>query len=422
MLYRLIYLLAMLIPAVGLLSGFSVAATIPMFLILILITLRDNLLINLKLTTFLDELLARWKLECIFAIWCFITIFYSPNHLNSIIVYSQVLLILLIGFIVNNNIAHLSIKIPTLQRNFLIGMAFAISIFFIEYSSQGFITLHFRAIFQSKTSREFFLFLLDKGCSLLSVFSWIVIGILLQYHKYLVALIYYLLIIYLLSISDSLASFVAFIIGGLVFLSSRLLITKSLQSIFLKLFTTAMLLGSILMPIIFYKMEPYSMASEYANFLPPSAKHRLFVWNFVAKKISEKPILGHGLAASRPYQVKNDELVIYQQKILSPFPLHPHNNIMQILFETGLIGCLLFLLLIRKYIQQIGNLALLGKIKDNMINYQVLNYLAVSYAAFINYYIIGMISFSIWQTWWVCTAFGTVTFMLLLVRKTHDKV
>ncbi len=418
MLYILINLLVILIPAIGLLSGFSAAATIPVFFLLLLTTLPGKLLINLSHINPYN-VLARGKLECIFALWCFMAIFYSPNYLNSVIVYSQVFSISFIGFLLRDNIEKLSINIPTLQRNFLIGMAFAISMFFIEYFTNGFIIRSFRSIFQSKGSGQFYLYLLDHGCSLLSVFSWIVIGILIQYHKYLLALIYYLLIFYLLSISDSLASFVAFITGGLVFLSSRLLITKALQSIFLKLFITAMLLGSILMPIVFYKMEPYVISNHYANFLPPSAKHRLFVWNFVAEKIGQKLIIGYGLSASRPYQdhVKNDEMISYQEKLWSPFPLHPHNNVLQILFETGLIGFLLFLSLIYKYIKQIGDLALLDSPKNNIINSQILNYVAVAYAAFINYYIIGMIAYSIWQTWWVCTAFGTIILLQLLVYK-----
>lgn len=426
MLYTLISILVAIIPAIGLVSGFSVAVTIPIFLLLILIALRDKLFIHLKYATIKNHLLSKWKLELIFGLWCFITICYSPSYLGSLFVYIQISLIILIGFIVNNNIEQLSINVTTITRYFIVGMSIAIGLFFIEYFSYGIITRGFRTIFQPKTSEHFFLFTLDRGCSLLTVFSWIVIAILMQYHKYLLALIYYLLIIYLLFISDSLASFLAFIVGGLVFLISRLSITRSLQSIFLKLFIIAILTGSILMPIISYKIDPYEASNHYANFLPNSAKHRLFIWHFIAKKIVEKPIFGHGFSASRYYsqyyQVNNEKIITYNQWPLSLFPLHPHNNIMQILFETGLIGFLLFLSLVLKYIKQIANLALLESPANNIyskISAKILNHTAISYAAFISYYIISMISWNIWQTWWVCTAFGTMILFQLLVRNTN---
>ncbi|WP_341764040.1 O-antigen ligase family protein [Candidatus Tisiphia endosymbiont of Beris chalybata] len=420
--YQLISILVAIIPALGLVSGFSVAVTVPIFLLLTLYALQGKLFINLQPVAIKNNLLSKWKLELMFGLWSLVTIFFSPNSLGSLGIYIQISLIILIGFIVNSNIDTLAINHFTVSRYFVIGMLAAVSIFVIEYFSYGMITRGFRVIFQPKTSGHFFLFTLDRGCSLLSVFSWIVIGIFIQYRKYFLALIYYLLIVYLLSISDSLASFLAFIIGGGVLLSSRLLFLRSLQSVFLKLFTIALITGSICMPIISYKIAPYEAANHYANFLPDSAKHRLFIWNFVANKIVEKPIIGHGFSSSRYYSqyyhTNNNKIITYNQWSFSLFPLHPHNNIMQILFETGIIGFLLFLSLLVKYLKQIGNLVISSIDKDNFsqTNSKMLNYTSICYAAFINYYIIGMISFNIWQTWWVCTAFGAMILLQLLVR------
>lgn len=426
MIQSMICMLVMLLPAVGLISGFSAAVIIPVLLLIILIVLRDKIFINWQYATIKKTLLSNWKLELLFCLWCLITNFYSLNYPSSLLNYLQVCLIVLIGFIVNSNIDKLSINVTKIKIYFIIGIVAAIALFFIEYSSHGIITRSFRTVFQPKSSDQFFLFILDRGCSLLSVLSWLFIAILIQYHKYLLALIYYLLIFYLLSISDSLASFLAFTVGGLVFLTNRLLASKSLQSIFLKLFTFAMITGSIMMPIIAYKIQPHYVSEHYAKFLPDSAKHRLFIWHFVAEQIIQKPIQGHGFASSRNFKIDKEQIVSYHQWTWSPFPLHPHNNIMQILFETGLIGLILFLSLIYKYIQKISNISLVQSpkgdkmnltSKDNKIDVDMLNYKSIAYACFINYYIIGMISFNIWQIWWVCSAFGAVILFKLLLRR-----
>lgn len=424
MIQSMIYVLVMLFPAVGLIAGFSAAVIVPIWLLTILTALRGKIFINLQYATVKKTLLSTWKLELLFCLWCLVTNFYSHNYPSSLVNYLQVFLIVLIGFIVNSNIDKLPINATKIKIYFIIGIVAAIALFFIEYLSHGIITRTFRAIFQPNSSGQFFLFLLDRGCSLLSVLSWLLIAILILYHKYLLALIYYLLIFYLLFISDSLASFLAFTVGGLVFLTNRLLATKALQSIFLKLFTLAMLTGSIMMPIISYKIQPYYALENYAKFLPDTAKYRVFIWHFVAEQIIKKPILGYGFASSRNFKVDKEQMVSYHQWTWFPFPLHPHNNIMQILFETGLIGLILFLSLIYKYIQKISNISLVQPSKyDKMnlaskeIDIDTLNYKSVAYACFINYYIIGMISFNIWQVWWVCSAFGAIILLKLLLRR-----
>ncbi|WP_341749079.1 O-antigen ligase family protein [Candidatus Tisiphia endosymbiont of Sialis lutaria] len=429
MIQSMIYVLVMLFPAVGLISGFSAAVIVPIWLLTILTTLRGKIFVNLQYAAVKKTLLSNWKLELLFCLWCLVTNFYSHNYPSSLVNYLQVSLVVLIGFIVNSNIDKLPINATKIKIYFIIGIVAAIALFFIEYLSHGIITKTFRTIFQPNSSGQFFLFLLDRGCSLLSVLSWLLIAILILYHKYLLALIYYLLIFYLLFISDSLASFLAFTVGGLVFLTNRLLATKALQSIFLKLFTLAMLTGSIMMPIISYKIQPYYALENYAKFLPDTAKHRVFIWHFVAKQIIKKPILGYGFASSRNFKVDKEQMVSYHQWTWSPLPLHPHNNIMQILFETGLIGLILFLSLIYKYIQKISNISLVQSSKyDKMnlaskeIDIDTLNYKSVAYACFINYYIIGMISFNIWQVWWVCSAFGAIILLKLLLRRSVTNI
>ncbi|VEL21874.1 unnamed protein product [Protopolystoma xenopodis] len=82
---------------------------------------------------------------------------------------------------------------------------------------------------------------------------------------------------------------------------------------FLKLFTIAMISGSILMPIVADTIQPRYAVDHYAKFLPDSAKHRVFIWHFVAEQIAKKPILGYGFAASRNFEIKEQDFVKYNQ-------------------------------------------------------------------------------------------------------------
>ncbi len=412
----LIAILIFLLPVAGLLSGFSVAITTPLLLITILISFKKQLSCqNIK-----NNLLANYKLELLFCLWCLITNFYSLSYPASLFIYLQICPIILMWFIVNSNISKLNIDIRKTQRYFLIGIAVTIILFAIEYLSHGALVRTFRTIFQPNSSGEFFLFILDRGCSLLSMLSWIVIAILLRYHKYVLALIYYELILYLLYISDSLASFLAFTISGLVFLISKLLSSKTLQTIFFKLFTITLISGSILMPIIFYKIPSLPNFNRYIEFLPDSAKHRAFIWHFVATKIIDKPIFGYGFSASKNAKINENDMIHYKDQVWHPLPLHPHNIILQILFETGLVGLLLFLSMLYKYSKMISNISstthLTIKTNNNITELSLLNYKSIAYACLINYYIIAMISYNIWQTWWVCSIFTVSILFKLFVR------
>lgn len=101
-------------------------------------------------------------------------------------------------------------------------------------------------------------------------------------------------------------------------------------------------------PIIGYFMKFVSAESK-AN-MPDSWEHRVEMWAYVAEKIAEKPIFGHGFDASRTFDKTYTGMSIngqpWEQTIVS---LHPHNAGLHIWAETGAIGaalaCLVLFLL-----------------------------------------------------------------------------
>lgn len=77
--YQLISILVAIIPALGLVSGFSVAVTVPIFLLLTLYALQGKLFINLQPVAIKNNLLSKWKLELMFGLWSFVTIFFRQT-------------------------------------------------------------------------------------------------------------------------------------------------------------------------------------------------------------------------------------------------------------------------------------------------------------------------------------------------------
>ena len=69
--------------------------------------------------------------------------------------------------------------------------------------------------------------------------------------------------------------------------------------------------------------------------------HRRVIWSFSKQKILERPLFGHGIFSSRDI---GDQYKILDNvnQILPAIPLHPHNNILQIWLELGVVGIILF--------------------------------------------------------------------------------
>ena len=401
----LISSLIFLIPSLGMVAGLSVAATVTIFLLMLF--LQDiNHCERLKwawqssnnVIPLLDHgihkiIKKNWipgsdcRMAMLFAGWCFISCLFAIHPINSLATFTRVFMLLFLGFAVSNSDSTQNNL--QLKKALILGIITAILLFFTEYSSNGFLTRTFKASFS--------LYMLDQGCALLSITVWVVVIILLSSGKKRHALMLYILVLYLLSISDSLASFLGFGIGGIAFI-----LTKFMKPIFCKLITISLITSSLLFPVVAKQIEPRDLSERYLT-TQASAAHRLFIWHFVTNKIIEKPILGYGFASSKYIKINDSEMIDYNGEKWHPLPLHPHNNILQITLELGIIGLILFLCLVYEYLKQISNL------KNK-------NFKAISYACFINYYIIGMISYNIWQIWWISSGIWVLVLMKLLVK------
>jgi O-antigen ligase len=133
--------------------------------------------------------------------------------------------------------------------------------------------------------------------------------------------------------------------------------------------------------------------------LPPSAAHRLLIWDFVGDRIAERPWFGWGMEASRNIPGHRDAAAPEVRErfgLTGPhaeswapraelLPLHPHNGPLQLRLELGLPGVLLAAALAW----------LLGLAAARSAAPPVATAMLAAGS------VTAMLSFGAWQEWWV---------------------
>lgn len=160
----------------------------------------------------------------------------------------------------------------------------------------------------------------------------------------------------------------------------------------------AVLLGAglavaiVAMPIV---LGPLLARGLPAAGLPPSAAHRLLIWDFTIQRIADKPLFGWGMEASRQIPGHRDHpapavlerfgldgaATPYWLAGAQLLPLHPHNGALQLRLELGWPGVLL----------AAAMAALLALACRGAVPLAMLAAGAVT----------AMLSFGAWQEWWV---------------------
>jgi O-antigen ligase len=160
--------------------------------------------------------------------------------------------------------------------------------------------------------------------------------------------------------------------------------------------------GTLILPIAFPLSLDNGVACALAEY-KSSALVRVHIWNFVAEKIRERPILGWGMDASRsipggqgPILVRRCGDVLSQSEPVGAgqvMPLHPHNAVLQIWLELGAIGAA---------ISAVTLLSLGTAIYRAASDRLGLAAAAAALAACVEG---ASVSYGIWQEWWVAALF-----------------
>lgn len=167
--------------------------------------------------------------------------------------------------------------------------------------------------------------------------------------------------------------------------------------------TGAMLLVLWLMP--FTSLQLMRIDGIAANeSIPTSMRARIEIWDQTARRISEHPIIGWGLEASRVMPNRGEMSYINgPKKPVKIAHLHPHNAPLQIWFELGLTGMGLATAFILVASNRISRLATPR---------------AVRYATFMTgvIFLSTLTIWGIWQTWFMATL-ATLMLMAAVIAR-----
>ncbi len=146
------------------------------------------------------------------------------------------------------------------------------------------------------------------------------------------------------------------------------------------------------------------------TWLSMSAAHRIVIWKNTVPHIKDKPILGGGFDTTRALYKDRVEYhfpKVTQGKavitVYEPIPLHPHNGVLQVWLELGLVGALILLGLLLAVIRAIAT-----GIGDNTDK-------AAALALTTTALTIASISFGAWQSWWLASILLGAAFMVAAI-------
>jgi exopolysaccharide production protein ExoQ len=123
--------------------------------------------------------------------------------------------------------------------------------------------------------------------------------------------------------------------------------------------------------------------------MPRSSYHRLIIWHFSGQRAVDRPVLGWGFNTSRNIPGGRVQIDSFEDAL----PLHPHNAALQWRLELGLLGSLLGAGLFVAAAESARRHAR-GRLER-----------AGAMATIAAAFSVAMLSFGIWQTWWVSGLF-----------------
>lgn len=276
------------------------------------------------------------------------------------------------------------------SRCFLTGMLSVLALIMIEKLSGG---IMLRYSITNGTTLAF-LNQFNRPLSILSVLIWPVVVILARRHW---GLAIAAIVIYLacLPFFINIAAFAAIAIGAVVFAVVYML--PKTGSLIVGVTLASMIVAA---PTIDHILPTPKTLFETLK-LPRSTYHRLLIWDFTTQRIAERPVLGWGFNTSRQMPGGGKRLDVSEKAL----PLHPHNAALQWRLELGILGALFGAAIVlvstdmaRRYaadrVARAGAVASIGAT-----------------------YVIAMISFGAWQTWWVSGMFLIAGITVLVCRR-----
>jgi len=231
---------------------------------------------------------------------------------------------------------------------------------------------------------------LNRTSSAIALLVWPVAFVVARYWNRLAAAAVIVLgALYLFLLAPS-TPLVAFGVGLAAFVIGR--ISNSQGKRFLLLLFAA---AVVIVPFLGV-LEPPLIDFLSTNLpFPQSEIHRIVIWQFAAERIFEQPLFGWGLDAARAIPGGKEKLFLFMfngaPETAQAMPLHPHNAMIQIWLELGLVGVALvgaiYFLIV----------ASIPESRTERAGPAML--IATTACAFT----VAELGFGIWQGWWMAT-------------------
>jgi exopolysaccharide production protein ExoQ len=344
------------------------------------------------------------------ALWALISSFWAPNVISASIGSIKLLANLLVGatfFSLLNSVDLIERKL--ILRSLSLGFFIILGLIVIEVLFENPINVFLKNVdtHHLKTEGIFLIgaFWLHSPTVILSLIIWVLCCYSLdkdliktgsQKLTYSI-IVGFLLILITASLIGYITGIMAILIGLIGWFGVLVLRKK-----FLLVLGVILIINALSLPFLINEAEDFE--GKVTKNIPhkTSAIHRIKIWEFTAKKISERPLLGWGMNSSK--HLPDGKNIVYSASggyLGEALPLHPHNAILQIWVELGLPGILIFLLLGYYFFKVIYQAAKPDAVKAIIVG-QVLTF-----------FIFASLSFGLWQAWWLCLSWFAVSFMKL---------
>lgn len=336
--------------------------------------------------------------------WALVTALWSQHPGASFIASLKILALVILGVYW----CRLSLKLPhetqksliiALMSGLCLGLAFLIIDAWLENPWQ---------VFWGKSSAKAF----AQGSLMISLGAWPILCWIFHWSHPLwlrvsLAMGFTILVLGTLLQVDCDTSFIGLLLGIGVFLGT--LIFPRITSWKMRLCIPAFIIS---FPFIsLYAFMPNFIPTYNSFIYSPSYLDRLYIWNDVATSIFESPWKGIGMGETRYHEKASEERHwsyidkdgVQRKHQTKRFAMHPHNAILELWLELGLLGLALGLWLAHQLLSCIYKSRLYPMDK------------AIGAGLFMGAFLIVWVNLGFWQTWWISglwTMIGLTTMTL----------
>lgn len=302
----------------------------------------------------------------------------------------------------------------TLRRAVIAGGAIGYGLLAVEYASDAAVAKTIYAAFGKEIASHGFFIAAKPAATVAALFLWpwsLALFKSVRPHYALAITVAAAAIIILLY--DSGSAIVA-VLAALLAVAATAAFARPTRHVY----TVALVVLGLAAPWIAQNLPDPMQPGSHLELLPNSALHRVDIWRNASKLIAEAPLTGYGFDSSRMLYGSETQRSVYFLPdapgrhigaLSEPIPLHPHNSILQVWLETGVMGAIALIAFLVALVARAFNSAALAL--ERLAAVGLLTSLVV----------VAGLSFGAWQSWWLATVvLVTAALNCLLDRSRPD--